>query len=85
MRNAAYNSRKRATLEALERAFPYGLRADALAWQTRFFPKRSIYCHLNRLWRFGLLQRRRDAQGFLVYRITARGRSRLGWLGRQTD
>ena len=82
MRNAAYNSRKRATLEALERAYPQSLRADALAWQTRFFPKRAVYCHLNRLSRWGLIQRRRNAQGLLIYRISGRGRRRLAWLQR---
>jgi DNA-binding PadR family transcriptional regulator len=75
-----FNGRKRLTLGFLERAYPQGVRADRIAWETRFFPKRAIYAHLNRLWRWGLIQRRRDAKGLLAYRITKRGRDRLAWL-----
>ena len=78
-----FNGRKRLTLAFLDRAFPYGVRADRIAWETRFSPKRAVYAHLNRLWRFGLLQRRWDAQGMLVYRITRQGRDRLAWLNRR--
>jgi DNA-binding MarR family transcriptional regulator len=79
-----FNGRKRLTLAFLERAYPHqGVRADRIAWETRFSPKRAIYAHLNRLWRWGLIQRRRDGQGLLVYRITRRGRERLTWLCRR--
>jgi len=75
-----YNARKRLILSALERAWPEGLRADAVAWQTRIPDRWHVYFPLARLARWGLVERRRDAQGLLVYRITARGRRRLAWL-----
>jgi hypothetical protein len=78
-----YNARKRVILSVLDQAYPYGLRADAVAWKSGVSPKRAIYWRLNRLWRFGLIQRRHNAQGFLVYRISARGRRRLAWLMRR--
>jgi hypothetical protein len=77
-----YNARKRLILAALEQAYPHGLRADVLAWQAGVSPRRAVYWRLNRLWRFGLLSRRRDVQGFLIYRINGRGRRRLAWLRR---
>jgi len=77
-----YNGRKLLILTVLEQASPTGLRADILAWMAGVIPKRSVYWRLNRLWRFGLLRRRRNAQGFLVYRISERGRRRLAWLRR---
>ena len=69
----------------LDRAFPYGVRADRIAWETRFSPKRAVYAHLNRLLRWGLIQRRYDAQGLLAFRISARGRRRLSWLLRKNE
>jgi hypothetical protein len=78
-----YNARKRLILSVLERVYPKGMQADALAWKAGVFPKRAVYWRLNRLWRFGLLQRRRDWQGLLVYRISERGRRRLIWLQRR--
>ena len=80
-----FNGRKRLTLAFLERAFPGGVRADRIAWATRFSPKRAVYSHLNRLIRWGLVQHRRDSQGLLVYRISARGRRRLSWLLRKNE
>jgi len=77
-----FNQRKRLILAVLEQACPYGLRADAVAWKSGVSPKRAIYWRLSRLWRWGLVQRRQNAQGFLVYQITARGRRRLAWLRR---
>ena len=75
-----YNARKRRILSVLERVYPKGMRADALAWKSGVSPKRAVYWRLNRLWRFGLLQRRRNVQGLFVYRLTGRGRERLAWL-----
>jgi len=75
-----YNARKRLILAVLDHAYPHGLRADALAWKAGVSPKRAVYWRLNRLWGFGLLQRQRDSQGFLIYRITRRGRERLAYL-----
>ncbi|HUZ46417.1 MAG TPA: hypothetical protein VMW54_07245 [Terriglobia bacterium] len=76
-----YNARKRIILTVLEQAYPGALRADAVAWKAGVSPKRAIYWRLNQLHRWGLIERRRDAQGLLVYRITARGKRRLAWLG----
>ena len=45
-----------------------------------FFPVRAIYSYLLRLHRWGLLDRRRDRRGLLIYRLSARGRTRLAWL-----
>jgi len=77
-----YNARKRIILAVLDQAYPGGLRADTVAWKAEVSPKRAIYWRLNQLHRWGLIERRRDAQGLLVYRITARGRRRLAWLNR---
>jgi len=77
-----FNQRKRLLLTVLSEAFPYGLRAGAIAWKAGISPKRAVYWRLNRLWRFGLLQRRHDAQGLLLYRLSERGRRRLAWLNR---
>jgi hypothetical protein len=74
------NAFKRRLLAVLEQAYPHGLRADVLAWKSGVSPKRAVYWRLNRLWRFGLLNRRRDAEGFFVYRISQRGRGRLAYL-----
>jgi hypothetical protein len=78
-----FNQRKRLLLTVLAEAFPYGLRADAIACKAGVSPKRAVYWRLNRLWQFGLLQRRRT-QGSLLYRITKRGRERLAWLRQNT-
>jgi DNA-binding PadR family transcriptional regulator len=77
-----YNARKRLILGVLEEAYPHGLGADAVAWKAGVSPKRAIYWRLSRLWRWGLVQRRGNAEGLLVYRITPRGRRRLAWLKR---
>ena len=82
VKSLPYNARKRRILSVLEQVYPKGMRADALAWKAGVSPKRAVYWRLNRLWRFGLLQRRRNAQGLLVYRISERGRRRLTWLER---
>lgn len=76
-KTVGFNQRKRLTLAVLGQADPGGLRADVLAWKTGISPKRAVYCRLNRLWRFGLLRPRRNAQGLLIYGISERGRRRL--------
>lgn len=78
-----YNARKRLILAALEQAYPHGLRADAVAWKAGVSPKRGIYWRLNRLQKWGLIQRQRNAQRLLIYRISGRGRRRLAWLSRK--
>ena len=77
-----YNARKRVILAVLDQAYPNAVRADTVAWKAGISPKRAIYWRLNRLWRWGLIQRRQNAAGLLIYRITARGRQRLAWLKR---
>lgn len=53
--------------------------ADRLA----FFPARSAWTYFNRLWGFGLLERRSQGRGTLEYRISELGRSILRWLHSQ--
>ena len=48
-----------------------------------FFPARSAWTYLKRLWSFGLLERRSRGRGTLEYRISDLGRSRLRWLRSQ--
>ena len=50
-----------------------------------FFPTRSAWTYLKRLWGFGLLERRSRGRGTLEYRISDLGRSRLRWLRSQRD
>src|SRR5258708_4490150 len=75
-----YNELKRLTL-ALFESYDW-LRPPDWAHRTRFQPKRASYSYLKRLCRWGLLQRRWDAGGFLVYGLSDRGRERLAWLRR---
>jgi DNA-binding PadR family transcriptional regulator len=77
-----YNARKRIILTVLEEAYPSGVRADTVAWKSGVSPKRAIYWRLNRLHRWGLIERRRDSQRLFTYRISALGRQRLRWLQR---
>lgn len=79
-KSLGFNQRKRLILAVLEKAYPCGLRADAVAWKAGISPKRAVYWRLSRLLRWGLIRRVRDAQGLLVFRITQRGRRRLAWL-----
>jgi len=48
-----------------------------------FFPARSAWTYLKRLWRFGLLERRSSGKGTLEYRISEQGAARLRWLRSQ--
>ncbi len=52
------------------------------AWATlaSFYPIRSSYTYLLRLYRFGLLNRTRDQSGLLLYSLSKRGQERLEWL-----
>jgi hypothetical protein len=45
-----------------------------------FYPARASYTYLLRLHRFGLLDRRRDASGLIIYALSDRGAKRLNWL-----
>jgi len=60
------------------------LRPPDWALLARFWPPRSAYSYLKRLWFWRLLERRRDARGLLVYRLSDRGRDRLRWLRRNS-
>ena len=79
--NAKYNLLKRAALEAFEeRGW-----MNPVMWAVLvgFYPARASYSYLLRLHRFGLLERRRNADGLLMYRLSARGAERLAWLREQ--
>lgn len=82
-RPGKYNSLKRRALAAFEgRGW---LRPSRWALLARFCPSRAAYSYLRRLYTFGLLNRRRDRAGRLVYRLSDRGRRRLVWLERSVD
>ncbi len=77
-----YNSLKRRALGVFEKNGGW-LYPPAWAVLAGFWPLRTSWSYLIRLHRFGLLQRRRDARGLIVYRLSRRGRSRLAWLRRE--
>jgi hypothetical protein len=54
-----------------------------LARRINFFPSRSAWTYLKRLWSFGLLERRSLGKGTLQYRISEGGLERLRWLRSQ--
>ena len=53
-------------------------------WATlaQFTPVRAAYSYLSRLHDFKLLERARDENGLLIYRLSRRGAARLHWLRR---
>ena len=73
-----YNKLKRETLAVLADA--NWLRPDEVAEQLNFFPQRSVWTYLKRLWGFSLLDRRSIGKGTLEYRINNAGLARLRWL-----
>ena len=73
-----YNELKRTALATLEgRGW---LNPPAWAVLVRMYPIRAAYSYLLRLHCWGLLERRRDARGLLLYRLSQRGEQRLAWL-----
>jgi hypothetical protein len=79
MTNARYtNCLKRRALEVFAVYGP--LNPAAWAALTPMNPVRSAYTYLLRLHRFGLLNRNRDLNDFLVYSLSPRGVERLTWL-----
>jgi hypothetical protein len=76
-----YNKLKRETLTVFAEA--NWLRPDEVAEDLNFFPQRSVWTYLKRLWRFGLLDRRSRGKGTLEYRINDAGLTRLRWLRSQ--
>jgi hypothetical protein len=77
-RPANFNLLKFRALEAFEINGP--MNPPVWAVHVGFYPARSAYTYLLRLYRFGLLQRRLDDGGLIVYSISRRGRERLEWL-----
>ncbi len=76
-----YNELKGVGLEAfLDRGW---LTPSAWAVLVGMCPTRAAYSYLKRLHRFGLLQRQRNANGFVLYRLSERGQARLTWLRRR--
>jgi hypothetical protein len=73
----AKNGLKMQVLKALQRGW---LDPPTISVLVGFFPVRAIYSYLLRLHRWGLLERRRDMRGLLLYRISKRGLERLEWL-----
>jgi len=73
-----YNARKRQALEIFQNRG--WLNPPAWAVLAGFWPARAAYSYFLRLYRWGLLERRRDARGLLLYRLSAKGARRLEWL-----
>ena len=59
------------------------LNVPAWARLAGYYPIRAAYTVLKRLHKWKLLERQLDARGFLLYRISERGRARLAWLRRK--
>lgn len=76
-----YNKLKRQTLAVF--AKNDWLRPDEVAERLDFYPARSTWTYLKRLWGFGLLDRRSFGKGTLEYRINHAGLARLRWLRAQ--
>jgi hypothetical protein len=79
LRSPRYNKLKRRALEIFERHGGW-LTPPHWAVLAKFFPTRAAYSYLNRLHRFGLLERGAGAGGFVCYRISDKGKRRLEWL-----
>jgi DNA-binding transcriptional ArsR family regulator len=76
----ARNGRKRAILAALE---PGGWLTPGVIAALVGMSGRNVYWPLKRYWRWGLLRRRQDRRGRLLYSLSDRGRERLRWLRRR--
>ena len=74
------NSLKIRVLGALERRG--WVNAPMLSALASFHPVRAVYTYMNRLRRWGLVERRKPLGGMILYRISQRGRERLVWLQR---
>ena len=74
----AYNRMKLRALATLEdRGW---LSPPAWAVLAGYYPVRTAYTYLKRLWNWKLLERQLDRRGLLLYRISERGQARLEWL-----
>lgn len=77
-RPAKFNLLKLRALDAFEK---HGwMNPPVWAALVGFYPARAAYSYLLRLYRFGLLQRKKDASGLILYSLSRRGRERLAWL-----
>ena len=82
------NQRKMALLGALEREggssfSPFGWVTAIDLWKRHFVARtslRNIYVGLKRYSRWNLVEQGRSGSGYLIYRITEKGRERLKWL-----
>ncbi|MGH9475074.1 MAG: hypothetical protein ACRD1C_01950 [Terriglobales bacterium] len=60
------------------------LSPPAWAVLARVYPVRAAYSYLKQcLWRWKLLERRLDARGLILYRLSKKGGERLAWLREQ--
>jgi hypothetical protein len=71
------NERKRTVLAVLE---PGGWMTPAMIAALARMRQDNAYSLLKRYWRWGLLRRRTDREGRLLYCLSERGRQRLRWL-----
>ena len=81
LRSKKHNRLKKRALEIFEQRG--WLNPPMWAVLSGFYPARAAYSYLLRLHRFGLLLRREDAEGLLVYGLSRRGRERLQWLRKE--
>jgi hypothetical protein len=77
-RSAKFNLLKLRALEAFENRG--WMNPPVWAALVGFYPMRAAYTYLLRLHRFGLLSRRADDSGLILYGISPRGKERLAWL-----
>jgi len=77
-RSPKFNLLKKRALEAFEQRG--WMNPILFAVLVGFYPARSSYSYLLRLHRFGLLRRKQDASGLLLYSLSKRGIQRLAWL-----
>ena len=77
-RSAKFNLLKLRALDAFEKRG--WINPTVWAALVGFYPARASYTYLLRLYRFGLLQRKKDASGLILYSLSSRGIERLAWL-----
>lgn len=58
------------------------INAPMISALTGFRPVRAIYTYMDRLRRWGLVERRKPLGGPILWAISQRGRERLVWLNR---
>jgi hypothetical protein len=78
-RSSRYNKLKKRALQIFDRRGGW-LSPPEWAVLAGFSPTRAAYSYLNRLYRFGLLERGVTVSGLICYRVSEKGRQRLAWL-----